>query len=624
MKRIAVLSRVEHESAIFRALYPEVFSDFDKIVVFQDLQSEERIRYPVSRLLHRHQGLLAEVEGFDHVLSTAFCGAPYFLMHAFAGTIELFAFDTLGEKMPTGKVFNEFEVAQIELEEDLVTTHRDKFVFRNENLRIYLDHQFRNAHVSNAIGPDAKFPTELAPHPFIYLMAPQSVTTLGDVVSEADYINWAMHGKIPHQFNGLDLTRYIFLDQGTDYLDLGRRLLREGVVGGCMLAIDQKRPDAPIFAGQFLGYNDRSWLNQIAAPVISDTRPHYPGFGDVRPFIDTFGVAKNTVPAVSIVVVHHNRPEFLRECLSGLAAQTEKNLEIVIVDNNSDQRPDVTGFEDLRIRIVWNMNTYPGYARNLGAEIAQGEHVIFFDDDNIAKPEMVGKLLAVARRGSGDFISCFRETFINAPDGTGDEILSAPSLVHTSVLRNYLGDVVFLMRRDRFLDLKFTDYYRVGREDFEVIYAALSVDLKPGLVPEILYYYRLGNGDKIGHRHITHRTGGQKGLDFGSFRKYRRALKSYAAAKVFQLVENYHVESRKKENLHYGVGSYGQKTGSNAKAADRSPEDAQRVSMFDEQNAASSGIVAGESVFDHVSRHVRRHLRKFGIVRWFYYKMKRH
>jgi len=180
------------------------------------------------------------------------------------------------------------------------------------------------------------------------------------------------------------------------------------------------------------------------------------------------------------------------------------------------------------------------------------------------------------------------------------------------------------MRRDRFLDLKFTDYYRVGREDFEVIYAALSVDLKPGLVPEILYYYRLGNGDKIGHRHITHRTGGQKGLDFGSFRKYRRALRSYAAAKVFQLVENYHVESRKKENLHYGVGFYGQKTGSNAKAADRSPEDAQRVSMFDEQNAASSGIVAGESVFDHVSRHVRRHLRKFGIVRWFYYKMKRH
>ena len=625
MKKIAILSRAEHDSAVFRALYPEVFSEFDKIVIFQDLQAKEKITFPVSRVLHRHVRLLEETDGFDYVLTTSFCGAPYYLMRSFPGKIDVFAFDMLGQKVPSGKVFNEFEATQLELEEDLANIYRDKFVFKNENQRAYLDHYFTTPKVASAIGPDARFPKELAENPFIYLTTPKRACFLGHPVSEAEYVEWAVNGILPPILASFDLTKHILVDQGTDFLDLGKRLLASGEIGGAMLAIDQKRAAAPVFDGQFLGYNDRAWTQQIAETLTEAGMGRYPGFGDPAKWIQSFGKKSRKKPAVSVVIVHFNRPEFLRETIAGFAGQIEKNIEIIIVDNNSTSKPNLTGFEDLNISVVWNMNSYPGYARNLGAEIARGRHILFFDDDNIPKPDLVSRMLERSKNSKDDIVSCFRETFINKINDTGETILSAPSLMESSLLRNYLGDVVFMILRDKFFELRFSDYFRVGREDFEVMYAALKQGFTVGVVPYALYCYRLGNVDKIGNHHLTHRTGAQKGLDFGSFRKYRRALGSYAGAKIFQIVENYHVESRvpvKKDQMEDALTINTWNKGGQKRPTASRPEDKARVPVFDERMAMKNGQLEKGSGLGRGLRHVKRSFRKNGAARWLFYKLK--
>ncbi|MCB1366839.1 MAG: glycosyltransferase family 2 protein [Rhodobacteraceae bacterium] len=568
---------------MFRELFPEIFQSFDKVIIFQDIGAPNRTRFPVSRALQRHHQLLQEVEGFDQVLCTAFCGAPYFLLRAFPEKVELFAYTMMGKTIPTGKVFNEFEITQLELEEGVVRNYRDRLRFKNENMRVYLDHHFGEASVAPAIAPDAKFPETLADSPFIYQASGRGKPYHGQTINDLEYVDWARNGMRPASLADADLSGWIFVDQGGDYLNLGGRLLASGEIGGSLLALDQKRPVAPAYDGQMLGYNDQSWFRQVRSLKKASVVRRYPGFGDPAPFIEAHGAAPNKAPRVTVVIVHFNRPGFLKEVLRGFAEQTDRDFDIIIIDNNSARGPELDGIEDLSIRLVWNMNTYPGYARNLGAELATGKYVLFFDDDNVPKPGLIAAMRAAAEAGGHDIVTCFRETFINTIEDQGDIIMSAPTLANSSLLRNYLGDVVFLMDRQAFLDLKFSDYYRVGREDFEIMFLAITRGLDVHVVPEALYFYRLGNNDKIGNRHITHKTGSQKGLDYGSFRKYRRALGSYTAAKVQQLIENYHVDGQS------------------------------RV-------AGTNKTTTAEPVPEHQASNLRRSLRKVRVLRWMYYK----
>lgn len=583
MAKLAILSRIEYKSPVFRALFPEIFQSYDKVITFQDISAPNRTRFPVSRALKRHHHLLHEAEGFDHVLCTAFCGAPYFLLQSHPGHVAVFAYAMLGKTIPTGKVFNEFEITQLELEENLVRNHRDRFDFRSENMAVYLDHHFGEAPVAPAIAPDAKFPETLAESPFIYQASGRGKPYSGKSISDLEYLDWVQNGMRPASLADADLTTWIFVDQGGDYLNLGGKLLASGEIGGSLLALDQKRPAAAAYDGQMLGYNDQSWFRQIRNLKRENVVKRYPGFGDPAPFIEVHGATPKKPPRVTIVIVHFNRPGFLNEVLRGFAEQTDQDFDIIVIDNNSARAPELNGFEDLSIRLVWNMNTYPGYARNLGAELATGKYVLFFDDDNFPKPDMIQKMREAAERGGHDIVNCFRETFINTVGDQGDVIMSAPTLANASLLRNYMGDVVFLMDRKAFLDLKFSDYYRVGREDFEIMFLAITRGLDVHVVPEALYFYRLGNNDKIGNRHITHKTGSQKGLDYGSFRKYRRALGSYTGAKVQQLIENYHVDGQS-------------------------------------HVAGNNKTTTAEPVPEQPASNIRRSLRKVRVLRWMYYK----
>ena len=86
----------------------------------------------------------------------------------------------------------------------------------------------------------------------------------------------------------------------------------------------------------------------------------------------------------SIIVPVFNRPDEVEELLESLCSQTEKDFEVVIVEDGS-QKPckDVcdkfAGILDLH---YYNKeNSGPGQSRNYGVERAQGEYVIILDSD---------------------------------------------------------------------------------------------------------------------------------------------------------------------------------------------------------------------------------------------------
>lgn len=91
-------------------------------------------------------------------------------------------------------------------------------------------------------------------------------------------------------------------------------------------------------------------------------------------------------PKISIIVPVYNVEKYLDRCVQSLIHQTLKDIEIILVDDQSpDNCPlmcDDYAKNDPRIRVIHKKNGGLGMARNSGIEVAQGEYISFIDSDD--------------------------------------------------------------------------------------------------------------------------------------------------------------------------------------------------------------------------------------------------
>ena len=98
------------------------------------------------------------------------------------------------------------------------------------------------------------------------------------------------------------------------------------------------------------------------------------------------------MPFFSIIVPTRNRPEDLRKCLDGIAAQTFTDYEVLVIDDGSDasvreayaQMADELGprFRFLLPPYPCPWGSGPNAARNRGLAAAEGAYAGFCDDDD--------------------------------------------------------------------------------------------------------------------------------------------------------------------------------------------------------------------------------------------------
>lgn len=115
------------------------------------------------------------------------------------------------------------------------------------------------------------------------------------------------------------------------------------------------------------------------------------------------------MPTVSIILPTYNRLPRLQKVLAGLAAQTYPlaNMEVVIVSDGSTDGTNTflqAYVAPLRVRPLVQANLGPAAARNLGLQVAQGELVIFLDDDVVPEPQLVAEHVNTHRHQQGDVV----------------------------------------------------------------------------------------------------------------------------------------------------------------------------------------------------------------------------
>ncbi len=131
------------------------------------------------------------------------------------------------------------------------------------------------------------------------------------------------------------------------------------------------------------------------------------------------GNANPEVMDISVVIPTHNRAALLARTVRAFLAQEGVRFEVIVVDDgSSDSTPArLCQIDDVRLRVVRQENLGLAVARNMGFALAQGQYVLFNDDDIIPEVGFLQAHLALHRRYPGAAV--VSRTHI--PDGVGQD-----------------------------------------------------------------------------------------------------------------------------------------------------------------------------------------------------------
>ncbi len=107
---------------------------------------------------------------------------------------------------------------------------------------------------------------------------------------------------------------------------------------------------------------------------------------------------------ISIIVIIYRVEKYLCQCIESIMHQTYHNLEIILVDDGSDDLcPKICeeyAQKDNRIIVIHKENGGVDSARKAGIQVATGKYVGYVDGDDWIEPEMYEKLVDLAEKNN--------------------------------------------------------------------------------------------------------------------------------------------------------------------------------------------------------------------------------
>ena len=201
---------------------------------------------------------------------------------------------------------------------------------------------------------------------------------------------------------------------------------------------------------------------------------------------------------ISIIIPVFNAAGTIRRCIDSLRAQTYTNIQIIAVDDASeDSTRDILSEleqeDPERIMLVFlEKNCGPGEARNIGLGYATGEYIGFIDSDDYVATTFYERLAEEMERGGHDMTDCgyYNEKTDSAMLHTGRDtrgVLDDDPKSELIASGGYLWSRLY--KRELFTDYGISFRKSYILEDSEILSELIVNSRSIGAVEETLYWY---------------------------------------------------------------------------------------------------------------------------------------
>jgi glycosyltransferase involved in cell wall biosynthesis len=209
-------------------------------------------------------------------------------------------------------------------------------------------------------------------------------------------------------------------------------------------------------------------------------------------------------PKLAVITSVYNHGQYLAECIASVRAQTEKDIEhVIVIDGATDDSSEIAeraSMDDERV-IVWHNHTNLGlaYSLNFGIETTRAPWVMKVDADDSIGPTYVAEILAAAaedERRNVIFSPCF--------DGSLARVHRYPPFEPSRMIDQFMIAGCAAVRRDVWQAVGGYDETMRFAEDWDLhIRAQLAVGLVPHQLPHPRWFYRQHPGPRASHEGIA-------------------------------------------------------------------------------------------------------------------------
>ncbi|HEX2786582.1 MAG TPA: glycosyltransferase [Ignavibacteria bacterium] len=174
---------------------------------------------------------------------------------------------------------------------------------------------------------------------------------------------------------------------------------------------------------------------------------------------------------ISIILTSFNRKNLLKKSLESILNQSYRDIEVIIIDNNSTDgtEEELSTYRDPRINFfnVGSVNNL-GKSRNIGISKAKGDLIAFCDDDDIWYPDklefqlkyvhITGVVCTDVDYVDKDNVIIKKSIF---PDKISDLIFSKATLLYQNLIMvtSVLIDKEILLKAGQFDSLRYCEDY---------------------------------------------------------------------------------------------------------------------------------------------------------------------
>ncbi|SKB64054.1 Glycosyltransferase involved in cell wall bisynthesis [Lachnospiraceae bacterium] len=221
-------------------------------------------------------------------------------------------------------------------------------------------------------------------------------------------------------------------------------------------------------------------------------------------------------PLISVIIPVYHVDKYLGRCLNSILDQTYENLELIVVDDGSDDKcPEICDSfaeKDSRIIVIHKENGGVADARNCGLSKASGEFITFVDPDDYINKNMYDDMMHKLFENNADIVMCdFKYVY---EDDVVSEISDHPSDVNVDIISgsdalyqsysSYKNGVLYsvlwnkICRRELYEDLVFP----TGRiyEDEARVFMILYKAAKIAYIDHPYYFYHQHRQSIVGKR----------------------------------------------------------------------------------------------------------------------------